>query len=140
MSGKLFVTISFTTAVVAALIIMFAGPAAATSITYSEIQTVSSPVMVGSHGQGYVMLAGAKVRDHRSCAPNCGTYNTGDTGGPYGHPNHKGGGVNNPPPLAQPKPTINVYGYRPLLLDQHGGVAVSGKQKRYNYPCLGNLC
>jgi len=129
MSGKLFMTMSFTTAVVAALIVMFAGPAAATSITYSEIQAVSSPVMLGSHGQGSMMLAGAKVRDHRNKQGGSVTSDFGyDT---------RGGGkgkMEGAPPLADHK--IHKLWPQP----ERGGVSVQYRQKRWNIPCYGNSC
>lgn len=129
MSGKLFMTMSFTTAVVAAFMVMFAGPAPATSITYSGIQTVSSPVMVGSHGQGYLMLAGAQVRDHRN---KQGESVTSD----YGY-NTRGGGkgkMEGAPPLSQ----RTIQGVWPQ--PEQGGVTVRYRQKRWNIPCYGSSC
>ena len=131
MSGKLFITTVVISAAVTALIVIVAGSAAAVSISHSEVQAVSSLVLAGtngSQGPGYIQLAGAKVRDHRSCAPNCGSYNPS-----AGRPGH-GPGLNNPPPLADKK----IHGVWPQ--PEQGGVSVKYRQKRWNIPCLGNAC
>jgi hypothetical protein len=132
MSRAFFIMTLVTSAAVAAFIVVSAGPTAATSIADIESQIVSSLAMAGWQSPGYMMLAGAKVRDHRSCAPNCGSYNA-----TAGRPGHRPG-LNNPPPLATAKPKVVLPGNQPR--NPHGGVTVIEKVKRFNIPCYGNAC
>ncbi len=76
-----------------------------------------------SYGSGSIILArgGAKVRDHRSCAPNCGTFKAGGYGRPYG-----GGRSVQPPPVSPG--------------DGQGGVTVTPSGGSRRIPCYGNLC
>jgi hypothetical protein len=84
-----------TIGVIAAVFVATAVPASATTVTSSAFQSgwqqALARIEVPLQVQGYVMVAGATVRDHRSCAPNCGTFNTPT----YGH--HGGGRMDNPP-------------------------------------------
>ncbi len=126
MSGESIRIALATSAAVAVLIVVSAGPAAATSITYSGIQTVSSLVMAGtneSQGQGHIMLAGATVRDHRS--NQGGTYNPS---GWYGGGGRGAGGRRGQTPPVSPG-------------NGEGGVTVTptpGSQR--GITCLGDLC
>jgi hypothetical protein len=118
------------TGVIAAFIVTTAGPGQTISVTSEAFQSAWSRVMAGineSHAQGYMMVAGAKVRDHRSCAPNCGNYGTDTRGGGKGK-------MEGAPPLSQRK----IQGLWPQ--PERGGVTVEYGKKRYNYPCYGNAC
>src|SRR5512139_987575 len=77
-----------TIGVLVAVLVVTAGPASARIITFPGFQSgwqqASTGIQVDSHGQDYMMLVGATVRDHRSNQE--GTYNPSGWhgGGPYG--------------------------------------------------------
>jgi hypothetical protein len=108
-----------------------AGSAAATTTTSFALQGGSQQALgrveLPIQGSGYMMLAGATIRDHRSCAPNCGPYYPNGAG--YHGGGYHGGGRNpqNPPPVSPG--------------NGEGGVTVTptpGSQR--GIPCYGNLC
>ena len=84
-----------TIAVLVVVLIVTAGPASATTVTSSAFQTgwqqALEPIGMGLVGHGYMVAfrggggyrGQPNVIDHRSCAPNCGTWNTSSgSGGP----------------------------------------------------------
>jgi hypothetical protein len=109
--------------VIGAFIITTAGPGQTIPVTSGASQSSWSQVIAGvndSHAQGHMMLAGPTVRDHRSCAPNCGPYN------PPGYGRGGGKRGNTPPPLSPG--------------NGEGGVTVTPSGNSRGIPCLGNLC
>ncbi len=118
MSMALLIMTWVTSAVAATIIVAFAGPAAATSINYPEIQTVSS------QGPGYMILAGTTVRDHRTNKGSSGNWTPSGTSG-------------TPPPLtSRPRYKCQPAGGGLCLAvplpagKQPGGVLVSPGSKR----------
>lgn len=78
-----------------------------------------------SNNSSSIVLTGGNVRDHRSCAPNCGDYNTG---GGFGH----GGGIHYPGRGSNPPAVSHGNG--------EGGVTVTPSGTSRGPSCLGNWC
>ncbi|MDQ7781684.1 MAG: hypothetical protein RDU20_02315 [Desulfomonilaceae bacterium] len=107
--------------VIAAFVIAWAVPAVGAFYQSHGDRSSGQPAvaLIGgeSQGQGYVLLArrGAIVRDHRSCAPNCGPYIP-----------------------RRPRPYQRPSAVSPG--DGQGGVTVTPSNRKRGIPCFGDLC